>query len=263
MAQRLAIFGLGFIGQRVCRLATAAGWPVDGFSRNGRSGPHGRTLDAGDASSVADVDVAFGRDLYDTAVVTFPPGVACSEFWELLHGRAHRRILLGTTGVYARRTDERERLTESSPVDPDHERAADERRFAERGGLLLRLCGIYGGRRNPVSWLARGRIGDEDRQVNLAHADDIAEAVLAIAGHDDPAELYNVSDGQEHTWHDISRRLVDRGWLDSPPERRPRNRRKDAFVANDRLLADAPDLSFRDFWGALEELARDWAGERS
>ncbi len=97
---RFAIFGLGFVGDVLCRQAVAAGHAGDGFSRR-RGAGGGGVFDAGDPGCGRIIQ-GLGAAAYDCAVVTFPPAQAHSSFWPALHGLAHRRILLGTTGIYRR-----------------------------------------------------------------------------------------------------------------------------------------------------------------
>lgn len=248
----LAIFGLGFVGDALGRLAVEAGHRVDGFSRRQGLGGGG-LLDAADPGCVGLLDALRAAD-YDCAVVTFPPVQAHPGFWSALHSRTRRRVLLSTTGVYQRGSDGgRPEITEETPLVVDHPRLLAERAFGVSGGHVVRLAGLFGGARNPVRWIREGRVGYEDRQANLVHRDDVARALLALAALDSPRAVYNVSDGQRHTWAGIIDALVARGAL-SPVAPRP-PKRADGFVSPKRLLADLPGFAFTEFWAMLGSLA--------
>ncbi len=248
----LAVFGLGFVGDALCRLAERRGGAVDGFSRRAGAGG-GSRFDAGSPDAGQQLD-ALASNSYDCAVVTFPPGQAHASFWEALRDRAERRVLLGTTGVYHRPPDcTQPVITEETDLQTVHPRLPLERAFLQSGGHLVRLSGLFGGPRNPLHWLRDGRVGYEKRQANLVHRDDVARALLALAELDAPRPVYNMADGQRHTWRQIADALVARGSLKPLPPRLPK--RADGFVSPERLLADLPGFAFTDFWRLLEELA--------
>lgn len=251
---RLAIFGLGFVGDALRQRAVEAGHAVDGFSRRGGAGGGG-VFDAGDPDC-GRVPDGLGLVAYDCAVVTFPPAQAHPSFWPALQGWARRRVLLGTTGIYRRSEDcSVPIINEETPLVEDHPRLVAEQMFLESGGLVVRLAGLFGGERNPVHWIREGRVGYEKRQANLVHRDDVARAVLALAVLDAPRSVYNLADGQRHTWREIVDALVKRGVMEPLPSRA--QSRADGFVAPERLLADLPGFEFTDFWELLEGLATE------
>ena len=68
---------------------------------------------------------------------------------------------------------------------------------------MLRVAGIYGPDRNPLNWIRQGRVGPSRKYVNLIHVEDLAAICLAAVKKGTPGEVYNVSDGQPHTWNEI------------------------------------------------------------
>ncbi len=249
---RLAIFGLGFVGDALFQRAVASGNTVDGFSRRGGAGGGG-VFDAGDPDCGRMLH-GRGEEAYDCAVVTFPPAQAHAAFWHALHRWADRRMLLGTTGIYQRAPDcSMPLLTEETPLTELHPRLAAEQAFVESGGIVVRLAGLFGGERNPVRWILDGRVGYEKRQANLVHREDVARALLALATLDAPRSVYNLADGQRHTWREIVDVLVSGGVMAPLPPRALT--RADSFVAPRRLAQDLPDFAFSDFWELLETLA--------
>ncbi len=244
---RIGIFGLGLIGKVFARKCLAAGFEVAGFSRSKSVGA-GRIFDARETKDCA--DLAGRADSFDATVTTFPPQDIAPRFWEAVLSTGGLSVLLGTTSVY-QRLGNRPEIDESTPCKRDHDRYPAERQFQAGGGVLVRLAGIYGGPRDPVAWIESGRVGYEDRQVNLVHCQDIADALVLICQQGARQPLYNLSDGRRHTWRQIIDHLVDIGRIHhdkvpSPPKR------PDAFVSNRRFLVDYPGFNFRDL---LKELA--------
>lgn len=250
---RIGVFGLGLTGLEVTALAERLGWRVAGFSR-ARSLGDGRRFDAsreGDCRALEREELCF-----DAAVATFPPEGAWPGFWKILANVSRNSVLLGTTGSYLRE-GRSPVITEATAVKPDHPRRPAEESFVASGGVLLRLSGIYGGPRNPLRWIEQGRVGYERRQVNLVHCGDIAAAVAAVFMRKPKSGLYNVSDGQRHTWRQIIDHLVESGRLRH--DRVPiLPKRIDSFVENRRFVGEYPDFRFRDFWTELDGLADEW-----
>lgn len=259
--RKLAIFGLGLCGEALCDRAVELGWQVAGFSRSGGRG-EGRRLDAADAAACDRLRKS-GLQC-DAAVTTFPPENASARFWSLFEEAGPRRVLLSTTGIYRRR-GRRPLITEKTPLKSEHPRFEVEASFSRTGGILVRLSGLYGGPRNPLRWIERGRVGYEDRQVNLVHYRDVAAAVCELCARDCVRPLYNLADGQVHTWRQIIDFLVAGGWIEHDRLPAPQ-RKKDSFVDNARFLDDFPSFRFRDFWEELERLAEcagnSWQSER-
>lgn len=252
---RLAIFGLGFIGNALAATADAAGTAVDGFSRSRHLGG-GCRLDAADPAALAALHRDGPGTPYDALVVTFPPTEAAAAFWPLVHRLARRRILLGTTSIYQRAADCSEPvITEATPLVPLHPRLALEEAFLTAGGHVVRLAGLYGGERNPVRWILTGKVGYEKRQINLVHRDDVAAALLGLLALPSPRPVYNLADGERHTWRQIIDALVRAGAL-SPLPPQPLSR-ADAFVDPSALLAALPGFAFRSLFAALPGLAAD------
>ncbi len=250
----LAVFGLGHVGLALHDEALNRGWEAAGFSRSSSLGG-GCRVDAEQPESIARLAERTRDARFDALVVTFPPTEVHPSFWDLLESLSSRRILLGSTSIYRRSGPGRSRITEETPLKDDHDRLEAESDFLQRGGRIVRLSGIYGGSRNPVRWLNQGRVGYENRQVNLVHRDDIARALVRLLSHDRPQRVYNLSDGQQHTWRQIVDRLVGEGLLDHPRKPEPL-RREDGFVENRLFLAEFPDFRFRDFWRELLRLAQ-------
>lgn len=247
---RIAVFGLGFIGEALIRRGEAAGHQMDGFSRSRAHGA-GSMLDATTPEGVSGLS---GQEPWDALVVTFPPMPAAPGFWTALPRLAPRRVLLGSTSIYQRAFDcSAPVITEDTPLEDLHPRRALEQAFLDAGGHVVRLAGLYGGERNPVHWIRGGKVGYEKRQINLVHRDDVADALLALLALPRLRPVYNLADGQRHTWRQIIDALVAAGHLEPLPPRPPK--KNDAFVDPTALRSDLPEFRFRDFWDELKVLA--------
>jgi len=172
MARRhLVIFGMGYCGSAVARLAAEAGFAVTGIRRQGGVLP----------------------DLTH-ALITVPPGELQDPIWAT-YGPALRAATglrwlgyLSTTGVYGDRGGGW--VDEATPVAPGAERSrrrvAVEADWASLGDHvavdLFRVAGIYGPGRSAFDDLRSGRarrVAKPGHSFGRIHRDDIAGAVLA------------------------------------------------------------------------------------
>lgn len=245
----LAVFGVGYCGRALLDKARRRRVTTHAYSANTLV-EEGTRLDSRQLQAVESFDRGVADGAYDAAVVTFPPEGTVAGFWEVLARKARRVVLLGTTGIYLREGGDRPVLTESTPLVPDHPRAAAEAEVAARAGVVLRLAGIYGSGRNPGRWAREGRLIYEDRQLNLVHVDDVCRAALFLTVHPNPAQILNLSDGQTHTSRDVIDLLVERAAFEHP--RTPvQSTRPDGFVSNQKFLELAPGFAFQDFGKVL------------
>lgn len=219
--RRMSVFGSGFVGRSLAPFARAAGWSCEGYTRHPALAGEWR-FDARSATVPRHPGVA---------VVTFPPALAPPRFWSDLLGAADHVVLLGTTSSYrpAGAT-----VDATTSVDPTSERAPHEAAVLDRGGCVLRLSGLYGGGRQPWSWLAAGRVGCEARTANLVHRDDVC-AVVEAAARAGVSGAWPVSDGQRVTWADIAAWGVAAGRLSVMAPTAPS--RPDVFVDGSAIAA--------------------------
>lgn len=140
-----------------------------------------------------------------------------------------RVIYVSSTGVYAQ--DAGEWVDEESECEPTREGgqaclSGERLLFAHargRDGIVLRLAGLYGAGRVPLSTdVAEGRSipGSRDAYLNLIHVEDAADAVVAAAASR-PAisRLYCVSDGNPTTRAEYVALLATRLGVAPPPFR--------------------------------------------
>ena len=218
--QRILIIGCGDIGLRVARLALAEGAAVTGVVR---SEPKGDWLKAqGVTPLLADLDDAATLTELPTAgaVVYYlapPPGGGGSDprVGNFCAAVAADRlpaklVYVSTSGVYG--DCGHALVTEQTPVNPQTSRARrrlDAEQTLLAWGLaqgvpvvILRVTGIYGPGRLPVSRLLAGHPvlrEEESPSTNRIHADDLARVCFAAAAKAGHGEVFNVSDGEGGT----------------------------------------------------------------
>ncbi|EPG76342.1 hypothetical protein LEP1GSC058_1234 [Leptospira fainei serovar Hurstbridge str. BUT 6] len=245
-----AILGLGYTGLRALR-ALEVDLPVLGFSANTHT-ETSKKFDFAKPEAIRRFKSEFEISPFDALIVTFPIHSLATRdlFLEVLPKVARRFWLLGTTSVYRRGGD----ILETTAKNSGHERYEIEDRFLESGGKILRLCGIYGPKRNPGDWARKGLVKKAKRQLNLVHVEDIIQVLrrILLDSQDGlPSELL-LSDNQWHTWFEIFRFLEDNGKID--PRKEEESDREDAFVDSSLIRKFLPGLQTKDFWGELEKL---------
>lgn len=118
-----------------------------------------------------------------------------------------RLVVLGSTSAYAVGESQEYPplwIDETAPIDLTKPRVQGEEYLRnERGAIVLRVAGIYGPGRNPLDWIRQGRAGPSRKYVNLIHGEDLAAICLVALERGQSGEVYNVSDGQPHTWNEI------------------------------------------------------------
>jgi len=209
MAAGLFIFGLGFSGLEVARLARTRGWTVAGTCTTADKAV--RLTAEGIETHLFDGT----RGLDETAVgeathilCTIAPGTtgdpALAHCTPLLR-RARWLGYLSTTGVYG--DHDGGWVDEETPARPtlarsiarlDAERAWQAIALKSGAALdIFRLPGIYGPGRSTLDQVRAGtarRIDKPGQAFSRIHVADIAGTVLAALGRPHQAGVYNVSD---------------------------------------------------------------------
>jgi nucleoside-diphosphate-sugar epimerase len=199
MTKRLFIFGLGYSGLEIAKLAKAEGWSVAGTVTSADKAA--RLAAEGIETHLFDGTAAVAAEA-SHVVCTIAPGSAgdpalrtCAE---LLRG-ARWLGYLSTTGVYGDHgggwVDE---TTTPQPAQPRSlERLAAERAWQALGATIFRLPGIYGPGRSAIDQVRAGtarRIDKPGQVFSRIHVEDIAGAVLAAMTRGPPGAIYNVAD---------------------------------------------------------------------
>jgi nucleoside-diphosphate-sugar epimerase len=209
MTERLFIFGLGYSGREIARLARAAGWRVAGTCTSDDSAA--RLRDDGIEAHLFDGTTAPAAEAVAHAshvICTIPPGPAGDPVLRTaakLLGRARWLGYLSTTGVYGDRdggwVDE---VTPPRPGRPRSiERLSTERAWQAlglQGGAavdIFRLPGIYGPGRSAIDQVKAGtarRIDKPGQVFSRIHVEDIAGTVLMAITQPHAGTIYNVAD---------------------------------------------------------------------
>jgi nucleoside-diphosphate-sugar epimerase len=218
MTERLFIFGLGYSGLEIARLAKAAGWRVAGTCTSEQKAAALRA--DGIEAHCFDGTAALPPEAMDGAshvLCTIAPGTTgdpalrtCSR----LLRRARWLGYLSTTGVYGDQGGGW--VDEETPARPGQPRSV-ERLAAERAwqalGLeagvavdVFRLPGIYGPGRSAVDQVKAGtarRIDKPGQVFSRIHVEDIAGTVLMAISAAHAGAIYNVADDLPASTSDV------------------------------------------------------------
>ncbi|WP_372370542.1 hypothetical protein [Candidatus Uabimicrobium sp. HlEnr_7] len=240
---KIAIFGLGYVGKRLVT-ALKSHFKVTSYSTKTQI-DNSFIFDATKKSEVQKISAS----KYDLTITTFPINNACIEYIDFLFATCSKNILLGSTGIY-KRSSLGEIVTEKTPLLTEHKRYQSEINFIKRGGVILRLAGIYGKKRVPLNWLKSPRVGYCDKQLNLIHVNDIVEALQLMITQYPVDHVYNLSDGEKHTWKTIIDFAYHKKILDHKIDSVEIN--ENSFVANDKFAQEYPQLKFNNLFEFLQ-----------
>jgi nucleoside-diphosphate-sugar epimerase len=266
--KRLVIFGCGYVGTAVARVAVARGLRVTALTRNAAKA---EILRADGVEQVVVDDLANatwheqiegGADIVLNCVSSggggvegyrrsYLEGMASIVAWLRTRGRAGVAIYTSSTSVYPQ--DGGIVVDETAPTGGE-ERAqvliAAERILLEANDtatarVVLRLAGIYGpGRHHLVEQVRRGEAaGRGDYHLNLAYRDDIVGAIAAACEAKPGAHVFNVADDGSATKGEITAWLAARIGVAAPtftgaPAGGRRAVTPDRIVANAKLKAE-------------------------
>ncbi|BBM82423.1 hypothetical protein [Candidatus Uabimicrobium amorphum] len=238
---KVAIFGLGYVGKFLFPSLQEDHETV-AFSTNTQIG-QSFIFDAQNSKDIEKLK----HHKYDATITTFP--IENEEFISMLFSICNYNILLGSTGIYDRRHFD-EVITEDSELKKEHKRYAIEEYFVERGGIIVRLSGIYGPQRVPLNWLRSPRVGYSDKQLNLIHRDDIVAALKLMLCKRPTQKIYNLSDGARHSWKSIIDFAHEKNLLQEKIA--PIEVKENSFVDNTRFCREYPQLQFHDLFEFLQ-----------
>lgn len=199
----MLIFGFGYTAKRLANRLRAKGWQVTGTRRHASDG----AIAFDDEAAIL---AAMGEATHILSSV--PPARDGSEPVLDHYGEAIKAAslewtgYLSSTGVYG--DVQGAWVDESAPIGSGRRKARSE---ADLGWQtlrddvrVLRLPGIYGPGRNPITRVEQGkakRIDVPGQVFSRIHVDDIIAAVLA--SFDGPAGVYNISDDLPAPQHEV------------------------------------------------------------
>ncbi|KAK4186940.1 hypothetical protein QBC35DRAFT_436096 [Podospora australis] len=162
-------------------------------------------------------------------LITFPlQGAGPSKFFMEAYQASHplrdqsktvKFIQLGSTGIWqpggpvapAERGDDYPWYDRHSPYNRTLPRAVAEEELLSLGGCVLNLSGLWGGTRDPKTWVPKVAATKEavrdKKSLHLIHGDDVARAVVAVVeGGDEKwqthgkGQRYLLTDGFVYDW---------------------------------------------------------------
>jgi len=228
--QKVMIIGCGDIGRRVAQLVQTEKGQVIAMVRSDarrnalqEAGIQTLTGNLDEPSSLVDLPMKGAVVFYFAP----PPGGGFTDprvraFCATVPDGAEpaKIVYMSTSGVYGDCGDTE--VTEETPPNPQTARAKRrldaETTFLEWGRernipvVILRVTGIYGPGRFPVTQLANGQpvLREEEAPLtNRIHADDLARICLAAAEKGEAGEIFNVSDGHPGTMTEYFNAVAD------------------------------------------------------
>jgi nucleoside-diphosphate-sugar epimerase len=218
MTGRLFIFGVGYSGLQIARLARAAGWRVAGTctgeDKAARLRADGIEMHLFDGSASLPADALADATHVLSTIAPGTNGDPVLRTCRSLLRRARWLGYLSTTGVYG---DHRGRwVDETTPAQPSQPRSI-ERLATERAWQVLgleaganvdvfRLPGIYGPGRSAIDQVKAGtarRIDKPGQVFSRIHVDDVAGTVLMALSQAHAGGAFNVADDMPASTADV------------------------------------------------------------
>lgn len=213
----MLIFGLGYTASRLADRLRAEGWQVTGTRREASDG----------AIAFEDKAAVLAAIAKATHIISSVPPARdgreplLDHYGEAIEGASLQWAgYLSSTGVYG--DVEGAWVDESAPIGSGRRKA---RSIADLGWQklrddvrVLRLPGIYGPGRNPITRVEQGkakRVDVPGQVFSRIHVDDIVAAV--IASFDGPAGVYNVSDDLPAPQHEVIAHAAGLIGIEPPP----------------------------------------------
>lgn len=239
MSEKVFIIGCGNIGGRVAFLLKEYGTYVAALARSAEKAEELQKLgiepmrgDLNDPLTLEGLPIT-GKTVFYFAP---PPGGGVTDprmraFCNSIHlGNEPRKVVyISTSAVYGDCGDAP--VTEETPTNP--QTARGKRRLDAETTLLswgaqrkvpvvvLRVTGIYGPGRLPISQLAGGHpvINENEAPItNRIHAHDLARICIAAAEKGENGDIFNVSDGRPTTMTHYFNAVADALGLPRPPQ---------------------------------------------
>jgi len=274
---RIVIAGCGYVGEATADLFHSTGWNVEGWVHSKESAvrlsvkPYSiRVLDVSQRGEVAKC-----ADAFDAVIHCASSGGGDVEAYRQIYLNGARHLLetfpkakilfTSSTSVYAQRDGSW--VSEESETKPVRETSRIllqvEKLILEKGGIVVRLAGIYGPRRSALlSKFLNGTATidpNNDRFVNQVHQDDITSALFLLLNREaqTSAQIYNIVDDQPLLQSECYRWLAQRLNRPLPPiktSEQPRKRgNTNKRISNAKLhqLGWTPD--YPTFGAAMEK----------
>ncbi|KAK5729675.1 hypothetical protein LTR17_011752 [Elasticomyces elasticus] len=138
-------------------------------------------------------------------------------------GKQANFIQLGSSGIW-QIPQETHWVSRRSPYNKSSPRAIAEDELLKLDGCVLNLAGLWGGARDPKTWVDRVAKTKEDvknkKSLHMVHGVDVARAIVAVMNDWDKAkgQRWMVTDGFVYDWWSL---MV--GWADAKNEETRKN----------------------------------------
>lgn len=209
MAPKIVIFGCGWLGQQIAPLFAQAGYAIFGSRRSAAAAATlappltGLVIDLASDAPVDDATLALLKDAW--VICAIPPGrTADNQYLSSLQRLAtlttqagiRGGIHISSTGIYQGLTGVVNEQSSLVLTDPRVARLATGETCLQQHGnwLTLRLAGLMGQGRHPAKYTQGKVLSGAEVPVNMVHASDVAQAVLALLQRWPlPQQCYNLS----------------------------------------------------------------------
>ena len=220
-ANHLLIFGLGYTGRAIARVAVKAGWRVSATTRGEARAEPGVALEPFAKAALA---IAAATHILSTAAPDETGDPVLARYHAALKAAPARWLgYLSTTGVYG--DAQGGWVDETTPPNPGSART--KRRVAAEHGwaalekplAIFRLAGIYGPGRSMLDDLRAGQgrhVLKPGHLFGRIHREDIASAVLAALGQN-ATGIFNLSDDEPATPSDVVQEAARLLGITPPP----------------------------------------------
>jgi nucleoside-diphosphate-sugar epimerase len=243
---RILIAGCGYVGEATADLFHSAGWNVEGWVQSkeaaGRLSVKPYSIRSIDISQRHEVAKRAGA--FDAVIHCASSRGGDAEVYRQIYLNGARHLLdrfpqakilfTSSTSVYAQ--CDGSWVTEESETKPLRETGRIllevEKLILEKGGMVVRLAGIYGPQRSALlKELLSGTATidiQNDRFVNQVHRDDIASALFLLLDREPQreAQIYNIVDDEPILQSECYSWLAQRLNRPLPPIRKSEQPRK-------------------------------------
>lgn len=221
----LLILGAGWTATFLIPLLRARKLSFAATTRDGRKVAGAETIawsfDPDEDGSVSAQKSQFAKlPLAQNVLITFPlNGTGQSKklvkgYQAANKGKDIHFIQLGSTGVW--QIEQKSYWVDrSSPYNKENSRAIAEDELLGLDGCVLNLAGLWGGERQPKTWVGRVAKSKEDvkgkKSLHMVHGQDVARGVLAATGQwkDAKGQRWMLTDGFVYDWWALMA-----GWAD-------------------------------------------------
>lgn len=196
--EHILLCGCGWLGQQLIQPLTQANYTLSATRRS--ASETDKLIEKGLIAAPFELghpfpDYLLIEPLKTTAIVMLPPGrrnLNCDNWLTnmkqlcntLLKGSVSHLIFISTTSVYGEHATV---ITEQSPLNPQTASAKAHVELekylfdiSKTGCSVLRLAGLVGPNRHPITSLSGRQLSEPSKVVNLVHSVDVIEALLRL-----------------------------------------------------------------------------------